>query len=179
MHDANDENAAEFVALLTGCQAKLTLYVRSLMPADRGAEEVVQQANSKIWQKRNDFQLGTNFQAWAMAIARYEVLNYRKQQARDARLQFSDELEQTITEELQEWNDDQVDRHAALQNCLQQLKPESRDLLMTRYASSETLADLSHRIGRSVGGIKVTLSRLRSKLSDCIERHLRTEGGMP
>ena len=47
-----------------------------------------------------DFTLGTNFKAWAFSVARYEVLNYRKQQARDARLVFSEELEETFAEEL-------------------------------------------------------------------------------
>ena len=53
---------------------------------------MVQQTNAKLWEKRTEFELGTNFQAWSSAIARYEVLNYRKKQARDARLTFSDEL---------------------------------------------------------------------------------------
>ena len=95
-----NDDEAEFGAELTGCQSALALYVRGLMPGDRGADEVVQQANAKIWQKRAEFQPGTNFRAWALTVARFEVLNYRKRQARDARLRFSDELEQTIATEI-------------------------------------------------------------------------------
>ncbi len=172
------DDDAEFVALLTGCQSNLALYVRSLMPGDRGVEEVVQQANAKIWQKRAEFELGTNFRGWALAIARFEVLNYRKQQARDARLKFSDELEHVMATEVAELDDDLLERHTALRYCLQQLKPESRELLMQRYGSRETLADFAARLGRSAGGIKVTLCRLRSALSLCIERRLNAEGGL-
>jgi RNA polymerase sigma-70 factor (ECF subfamily) len=173
----SNDGEAQFVAELTGCQSALALYVRGLMPGDGAAEEVVQQANAKIWQKRGEFQTGTNFRAWALAIARFEVLNYRKRQARDARLSFSDELEQTIATEIAVMDDDLMERHTALRKCLEDLKPSSRDLLMSRYASQESLADVAARVGRTVGGIKVTLSRLRSALADCIERRLQTEGG--
>ena len=172
-----NDDEAEFVAELTGCQSALALYVRGLMPGDRGADEVVQQANAKIWQKRAEFQPGTNFRAWALTVARFEVLNYRKRQARDARLRFSDELEQTIATEIADMDDDLMERHSALRKCLEDLKPSSRELLMSRYESQETLAELAARVGRTVGGVKVTLSRLRSALADCIERRLQTEGG--
>lgn len=172
----NDQDA-EFVALLTSSQAAIALAVRALMPGERQIDEVVQQTNAKIWQKRTEFELGTNFRAWALAIARYEVLNYRKRQARDARLQFSSELEQQIATEVAELEDDTLDRQAALRKCLEEIKPESRELLLSRYGHEETLSQLASRVGRSVGGIKVTLSRLRSALSACIERRLRAEGG--
>lgn len=168
----NPQNDSAFVAQLTECQVPLSLYIRSLMPGDRAAADVVQQANAKIWEKRGDFELGTNFKAWAMSIARYEVLNYRKQQARDARLRFSDELETTIANEMEGIEDDLAIRHEALKACLKGMKAENRELLMRRYESRETLSDFASRAGRSVGGLKVTLHRLRNSLAACIERKL-------
>ncbi|MCB9875929.1 MAG: RNA polymerase subunit sigma-24, partial [Planctomycetaceae bacterium] len=89
-----DDRDSRFVNELTTNQLSLSLYVRSLLPGDSAAHDVAQQANAKIWEKRGEFELGTNFKAWAFSIARYEVLNYRKRQSRDARLVFSDDLEQ-------------------------------------------------------------------------------------
>lgn len=168
--DERDEST--FVAQLTECQVPLGLYIRSLMPGDRSASDVVQQANAKIWEKRAEFQLGTNFRAWAMSIARFEVLNYRKRQARDSRLIFSDELEATIASEMTTMDDDFADRHEALKQCLGGLKAESRQLLMYRYGSPETLSEFAARMGKSVGSLKVTLHRLRGSLAACIERRL-------
>ena len=165
-----------FVAQLTECQLPLRLYVRALMPADPSVGDVIQQANAKIWEKRSEFETGTNFKAWAMAIARYEVLNYRKRQARDARLRFSDELEATVAIELADLNDDLGDRQAALRECMKSLKPESRELLIGRYSTREPLAELASRVGRSVGGVKVTLHRLRNSLAQCIERRMLSTG---
>ncbi|MEM6474336.1 MAG: sigma-70 family RNA polymerase sigma factor [Planctomycetota bacterium] len=167
---------AQIVAELTKCQASIELYVRGLLPGDPAFEEVVQQANARIWEKRATFELGTNFRAWAFAIARFEVLNYRKKQARDARLRFSVELTETIATEFSSMHDDLEDRQLALRNCLKVMAPESRELLMSRYGTKETLAEFASRIGRSAGGLKVALNRLRSSLGDCIERRLQAGG---
>lgn len=157
---------SSIVGLLTDCQLPLRLYVRALMPGDPSAGDVIQQANARIWEKRDEFEPGTNFKAWAMAIARYEVLNHRKRQARDARLVFSSELEETVASEMIQMGDDLAERQAALRECMKSLKPANRELLVLRYASREPLADFASRIGRSVGGVKVTLHRLRSSLAD-------------
>ncbi len=174
--DPNPLGDSAFVALLTECQLPLRLYISALLPGDPAAGDVIQQANAKIWEKRGDFEAGTNFKAWAMAVARFEVLNHRKRQARDSRLRFSDELEETIATELAEVDDDFEERQAALRECMQSLKPASRDLLMRRYASQQSLAEFADQLGRSVGGIKVTLHRLRTSLGDCIQRRLAATG---
>lgn len=170
------DDEAGFVAMLTASQNAIALAVHALMPGERSVDEVVQQTNAKLWQKRSEFEAGTNFRAWANAIARFEVLNYRKQQARDARMTFSDELEQTIVAETADIDDEMFLRQWALSECLKQLKSESREILLSRYSGEETLTQLAARVGRSVGGIKVTLSRLRTTVSECIERRLRAEG---
>ncbi len=161
--------------MLTASQNAIALAVRALMPGERSVDEVIQQTNAKIWQKRGDFDPGTNFRAWANSIARFVVLNYRKQQARDARIKFSGELEHIIVAETAGIDDDMLNRQSALSECLKQLKSESREMLLSRYGGEETLAQLAARVGRSVGGIKVTLSRLRTALLECIQRRLIAE----
>lgn len=162
---------AQFVALLTEHQTALRLYVNSLMPGNSHAQDVAQLANSTIWKKRSDFILGTNFKAWIFSIARYEVLGYRKTQARDSkRLIFSNELEDIISEELPHHSEDMDQRQHALKACLTKLKPHDRELIMSRYFSNESLQDFADKHDRSVGGLKVTLHRLRSKLQSCIEQ---------
>ncbi|MEM9365682.1 MAG: sigma-70 family RNA polymerase sigma factor [Planctomycetota bacterium] len=173
---SSQPNDAEFVAELTRCQGSLAVYVQGLLPGDRAAADVLQQANAKIWEKREDFEIGTHFRAWAMAIARYEVLNYRKQQARDARLRFSDEMEQTLATELQDVSEDLNDRQEALRRCLDGIPSQQRELLFRRYAAEESLVEFAKRMGRSAGGLKVTLHRIRNRLADCVEARLATEG---
>ncbi|MDF1814368.1 MAG: sigma-70 family RNA polymerase sigma factor [Verrucomicrobiales bacterium] len=162
---------SEFVALLTEHQAALRLYVNSLLPGDPSAADVSQLANSTIWKKRSDFELGTNFKAWIFSIARYEVLNYRKTQARD-RLVFSEELLDIMADEMPRLSDDMVSRQQALKGCLESLKSPERDLILHRYFEDTSLAEYAEKINRSVGGLKVTLHRIRTKLQSCIEQKL-------
>lgn len=176
--DKNDDEDAEFVAALTAGQAAIAVVVRALMPGESGFEEVVQQTNARLWEKRAEFEIGTHFQAWASAIARYEVLNYRKQQARDSRLRFSDELEQTIADEAPQFLNDLPQQQIALRMCLAEMNVENRELLLARYRGDESISQLASRVGRSAGGIRVTLSRLRDSLQKCIERKLETGEGL-
>ena len=166
------ERESQFVGLLTEIQLPLRLYVQSLLPGDPSARDVAQHANATIWRKRGDFLSGTNFKAWAFSIARFEVLNHRKQQARDARLVFSEDLEETFAAELADAGDDFELRQQALKQCLEKLRIKDRDLLLHRYSNLGTLADYSEQTGQSVGGLKVTLHRLRNALLGCIQKQL-------
>lgn len=165
---------SDFVAQLTSCQLPLLLYIRSLLPGDAAAGDVAQQANACIWSKRGDFEPGTNFTAWAFSIARFEVLNYRKQQARDTRLVFSDELAETIAIEIPSSKAPIERRHEALRQCLAKLREADRKLILHRYTNSGTLAEYAESVNRSTGGLKVTLYRIRSTLLECIQRTLRS-----
>jgi len=167
------EHESQIVALLTEIQLPLRLYVQSLLPGDRTAPDVAQLANATLWRKREDFVLGTNFKAWAFSVARFEVLNCRKQQARDARLVFSETLAETFADDLAERDDGSERRHEALRGCLEKLRQKDRNLLLHRYtATAGTLEDFAEKMGRSVGGLKVTLHRLRNALLGCIEKQL-------
>lgn len=163
---------AEFVTLLTEHQSALKLYVASLLPGEPSAADVTQQANTTIWKKRTDFEIGTNFKAWIFAIARFEVLTFRKAQARESRFVFSNELEQLIADELPELSDDLDLRQTALRSCLEKLRPHDRELISHRYFSGDTLQSYSEQVGRSVGSLKVTLHRIRTKLARCVETNL-------
>lgn len=171
-----EDNQEQFVKLLTEVQLPLQVYIRSLLPGESAVSDVVQQANAKIWEKRHDFELGTNFRAWTLAIARFEVLNFRKTQARDARLRFSDELETTITAELSE-ADDAADRfHDYLRSCLGKMRSADRQLLLERYLHA-SLGEYATHVRRSPGGLRVSLHRLRNALRECILRCSRQAEG--
>ena len=171
MNPSHPDQDSRFVALLTEHQAALRLYVASLLPGDPSAADVAQEANAKIWEKRADFEMGTNFKAWIFSIARYEVLNFRKREARDARLVFSEELEETFAEELGA-SDGLEHRRDALKGCLAKLRPKDRELLLHRYSREGTLADYSEKTGQSIGGLKVTLHRLRNALLSCVQKQM-------
>ena len=173
MSDASENDPdAIYVTQLTEHQLALNLYVRSLLPGDPAVNDVLQQANTKLWEKRKEFTLGTNFKAWAFSVARFEVLNHRKGQARNAKLVFSNDLEEVFASELADSDLRVQERLDALRECLTKLKPQDRQLLMHRYSGPGRLEEYATQVGRSLGGMKVTLNRLRSALRSCIQSRL-------
>lgn len=167
MSEPDTDPDGEFVALLTEHQMAIRLYVQSLLPGNSRARDVAQQANTTIWKKRDSFQIGTNFKAWVFTICRYEVLNFRKKQARD-RLVFSEELEAMFAEELPRQNHDVEPLQTALRICLGKLRQVDRDLIQHRYFKAAPLQQYADENNRSVGGLKVTLHRIRNALHKCI-----------
>lgn len=169
--DAHNHDA-KIVSLLTQHQPALHLYVESLMPGDSHSDDVAQEANTVIWEKRGDFEIGTNFKAWAFSIARFQVRKYRFKQAKDARLVFCEELEDVIADEIVDHLDDLSEQHVALRGCLQTLKPADRELIYHRYYKRTPLKDYAIEVGRSIGGLKVTLHRIRNRLLICVEKRI-------
>ncbi len=170
----------QIVALLTEHQLAIRLYVQSLLPGDHSAHDVAQQANATLWRKREDFEVGTNFKAWAFSVARYEVLNHRKKKARESRrLTFSDEMEDFIAAELPQRVDDLEDRQIALRGCMQKLKQADRELIQHRYLHRTPLAEYAAQIGRTAGSLKVSLFRLRNRLQKCILHQLNMPSNKP
>jgi RNA polymerase sigma-70 factor (ECF subfamily) len=161
--------------MLTEVQLPLQCFVRSLLPGDPAAGDVAQQANATIWEKRAEFQQGTNFKAWAFTVARYEVLSHRKRQARHARVQFSGDLDEQVAEEILADDSRVQEQYEALRRCLAKLRDRDRQLLLYRYAKKGTLAEFAQSAGRSVGGLKVTLHRLRNALLACMQRPIVEE----
>ncbi|PQJ27627.1 hypothetical protein BSZ32_03355 [Rubritalea profundi] len=67
------QQEAVFIGEITRIQSQLRAYIISLMPGASGAEDVLQETNLVLWEKRAKFEQGTNFRAWVCAIARLEV----------------------------------------------------------------------------------------------------------
>ncbi len=172
MHDSRQ--TAEFVKLLTGYQRHLYLYIVTLLPNTTDAEEVLQETNTTIWSKADEFVLGTNFAAWAKKIAYYEVLAFRKHAARD-RLRFSNELIDTMAAEQhvdEEWL---TQRRLALGVCMKKLNPDDRELITQRYVANITVRELAEQLGRPLKSIYRSLERIRMALLKCINRVIAGE----
>lgn len=91
MPDDLSRNSDAFVQLMTEHQGRLYAYVLSLLGDPDQANDVLQEANLVLWRNAGEFQMGSNFRAWAFRIAHFQVMAHRQRQLRD-RLVFDDEL---------------------------------------------------------------------------------------
>ena len=168
----NDAGSEEFVAELTNHQTSMLAYVRSLAPGGSGARDLLQEVNITLWQKRQSYELGTNFKAWAFQTIRYHLLNHRRRLISHGWLIFDDDLIERLSPELEVEPEGLEERHLALRSCLLRLRPKDRDLLHHRYATTASLQQYATATSRSAGTLKAILFNLRAALRLCIERQL-------
>ncbi len=162
----------EFVRQLTLHQGAVLAYIRSLMGGARDSQDVLQQTNLKLWEKKADFIPGTNFKSWAFAVARYEVLGQRRRLRRDGWIVFNEALCERLAEDLRDDETDWEDALQALECCLAKLRPQDKELVQVRYSSRERLEDYAHELDRSPGTLKARLFKIRAALRRCVEGSL-------
>lgn len=170
---AEHQGSEEFVRELTNHQTAMLAYIRSLAPGGSGARDLLQEVNITLWQKREVFELGSNFKAWAFQIIRYHLLNHRRRLLAHGWLVFDDDLLERMTPEIEADPDELEERHLALRKCLRRLRPQDRELLHHRYATSSSLGAYAAATRRSTGTLKAVLFNLRAALRRCIERQLQ------
>ena len=171
---ANDEMSAaaepggeEFVIQLTNHQSVMLAYIRSLMPGSPNCRDLLQEVNITLWQKREGFEMGTNFKAWAFQTIRYHMMNHRRKMISQGWLVFDEDLLEGA-----EWEcelGEVEERHQALRSCLGKLRKQDRDLLHHRYATDASLHEFAKATNRSSGTLKAILFTLRASLKKCIE----------
>jgi len=168
------ENEEEFVMLITRYQAALTGFLCSLLGNRTVGDEVLQETNLVLWKKRDDFEMGTNFKAWAFRIARFQALAFLKREKRRPEFTFDEEVIEKLSVEAEATFDENDDREQALDSCLQKLPEEDRELVRDHYYSGLSMPDHAEQVGRSVGALRQVLYRIRNALRLCINHNLKT-----
>ena len=124
-----------------------------------------------MWSKFNQFELGTNFYAWAAQIARNKILKYREKQKRRG-FQFSSEVIAEILARNQSMLSDMDDRLKALEYCVAKLNKQDRDLINLKYKKNMTIKNVAQETKRPVHGMYKTMARIHNLLKQCINKTL-------
>lgn len=165
------ERVEVFVQLLGQHQRRIALYVMSLIANRTDAEEILQETHLKLWREFDQFQLGTNFSAWACRVAYHQVLAWRKRRQRD-RLEFSETFLDVVGREAESSAEELEERVSALVHCMDRLPSAQRELLTLRYTHELKIEEVALRVGRTVEAAYRALSRVRQLLHDCVTRTL-------
>jgi|SRR5579875_514751 RNA polymerase sigma-70 factor (ECF subfamily) len=168
---------AEFIGQLSRCQRRLYAFIYALVRHAADAEDILQECNLVLWRKADEFQPGTDFMAWAGRIAQFQVMAFRKKQARRAREHFDDVLIAQLADEAQERLKQFDQRQQALLECLRELRPEQRTLVARRYEPGGSVNEIARSSNRSPKAVSEALRRIREALMRCIERRIALENG--
>jgi len=153
-------------------------FIGSLIPDFHAAEDLLQDVAVVLLRKYGEYDPSRPFVAWALGVARLEVLSARRDLARCPLTRMPD-LAGAIASAYAEMAPELDARTAALRECVERVEGRSREVLRLRYESALPPREISSRIGLSAGAVRVLLSRLRASLQDCIDRRVAAAGGAP
>lgn len=159
--------AEEFVRLMTAHQGPLYGYILSLLGNPDAANDVLQETNVVLWRDSREFTPGTNFKAWAFRVAHFQVMAFRQKRIRD-RLVFDEGVLEVVEPAARKMDERFEERRERLEQCLESLPDEKRDLLRRRYADSEPLESIGSRLGMTANAVTQSLFRIRQGLIQCV-----------
>jgi RNA polymerase sigma-70 factor (ECF subfamily) len=173
MSSTRDSDGMEFARLLVQFDRSLLRYIMTFIPRRDDAEEVLQRTATVLWEKFSEYDRQRDFLPWALRVAYFEVLNFRKQIARD-RLVFREDVLEALAETRAASEPVLAAQRVALRYCLAALKPDDRALVKRRYGDAQTVAALADERGQTAKALYRRLDRLREAIARCAERRLQT-----
>ncbi len=171
-----NQPSSEFERLIEAHRPRLRAFLLSLTGSEAAAEDLAQETCLVLWRKRDEFDTGGNFQAWAFRIAFFVAQNHRRKMARQRSREIpGDELLDRIAEiatQVHARHDAEDRRRSALRHCLSKLSAPHRDLVLSRYLDGTSLADLSNAAEINRNAMAQKLFRIRKSLARCLRKHL-------
>lgn len=175
MSDSSDSDRTEqFLRLLTENERRLAIYVTGLISCPQDAQDILQEGKIVMWRHFDQFELGTNFAAWARRILFHQILAWRRRAKRQPSEMLTEKVLVMLRDEAESaarerhWQR----REKALARCVESLPREHREVLDLRYRDEASIEAISHRTDRTEGAVYRLLSRIRKLLFDCVEREL-------
>jgi RNA polymerase sigma-70 factor (ECF subfamily) len=159
-----------FATLLVSNDQHLRRYIGLFLHRRDDVEEVLQQTAAALWEKFPEYDTNRDFLPWATRFAYFEILNFRRDKARE-RVFFTEDVMEFIAEAHAEVSEELRNRRERLQECLSNLGPEDLRLLQRRYSDNATIKDLSDETGRTVKSLYRRLDRIRELVAACVDRN--------
>ncbi len=139
------------------------------------AEECRSSTYLRVWNSVPPDEPRDYFFAYIARICRHislDLCRSRGRQKRNARItELSDELDQCFAspDDTDKWIDDNALKNV-LNGFLSSLDTQRRDMFIRRYWYMDGIPELARKFGKSEGGVKMTLSRMRQSLRLALEK---------
>ena len=162
----------QFTCLWTVAQPKVANLISAAVPDFQQAEDILQNVALTCLRKFGEYDERRPFVAWALGVARREVLASQRKHARSFLCFRSDLLEQ-LAEVCEEMVPELDMRTRALRECLKLLDGRASKAVQLRYEQALRLDDVASKLEIKPLNARVLLSRIRSSLRDCVERKVK------
>jgi len=173
MEEPRDANA-EFLRLYGAAQPLLRGWMLAWLRDFHLVEDVLQETSVVLWKQFGEFRPGGNFNAWALGIARNLTLKALRQTRASPRLS-NPELLDAVAATVERASQDLELRRRALSDCIAKLSSDVRKVVDLYFGRLLPVAEVARQTGRSAGGVRVSLFRIRQWLAACTRKVLGSE----
>ena len=172
-----DKRTLEFLKLFVRHQQEIYAYILTLVPHLHDADDLFQDGMTVMWQKFDQFQPGTNFAAWGIQIMRFQILDYRRNQARNRHILMENSLFEMLMDHMPAIQDEAAARIEALHKCMTLLDDRARRIIKMRYERNISVEKIASYLKLSRRHVYHILGQITSVLLRCMRRTL-AEGGI-
>jgi RNA polymerase sigma-70 factor (ECF subfamily) len=161
---AGDASALE--RLLGNCRPRLMRYASGWLRNEDAAQDVVQETLVKVAGHLDQLSDPAAFASWVFTILRRNGFElFRRERRRGtASVSFDDALLAPAAAD----RESAVDEEFELEQCLDRLKTDDRDLLRLHYWVGLELGEIAPMLGITRGAAKVRLFRARGRLKQLL-----------
>ena len=165
IQDRNEAPDPAFMAGLIEAVPRLRAYAMSLIYNMDRADDLVQETMLKAWDKRANFEPGTNLHAWLFTILRNQLYSEHRKRVRE--VEDVDGSHATSLIALPE----QVDRLEVqdMLAALNKLRPDQREALLLVSVQGMSYEDAAAVIGIASGTVKSRVNRGRTRLAELLD----------
>jgi len=165
---AGDE--AAFAEIVGRFQGRLRYYLRKIVGADANLDDILQDVWLDVFRSLTKLNDPAAFPAWIYRLARDRAFREWRKSQRDN----SKSIETSIEEFANEAESDFTAEDARMvHECLDELTPEHREVLVLRFLESMSYEDIAGVVGCNVGTIRSRLHYGKLALRAAIEKRER------
>lgn len=169
---ADLEKMQELAILWTRHQTMVGAFIHATVSNYDLAEELTQRVAAELVKIYDRYDSSRPFGAWAIGVAKMEVLRHRQTHAADRHV-FDSGMVESLAGAFQNIEGRIDPMKEALSECLNKVQPRSRAVLDLRYGDDAGVEDIARKMGLKPNAVYVLIHRVRNELRDCIERRIK------
>ena len=164
-----EDRTEEYLKLLAEYEHSIKVYIITMIPVIYDADDIMQDVRLTMWKKFDTFKSGTNFKAWALQIAYYKIIDFKKRKGREnKKLMFTDEFYEAVENAGKKLETMNKSKRKSLQNCIGKLQSTHILMYVLRYKEKLSIEQISEKMGRTITATYRVISRIRASLKKCI-----------
>jgi RNA polymerase sigma-70 factor, ECF subfamily len=172
----SESEPLDFQTILWRTQSHVRAFIAGMGASAHEVDDIAQDVFLELYRNFDKLPADVAPEAWLKGIARNVCLSHFRRSARRARLHRA-----ALAELLME-TQSRIERPmaegavgSALQQCVERLAPGQRQLLELRYQHELTSEVIAERVKSTAVAVRMTLSRVRAALKECVSRTLASQ----